>query len=381
MPRRRVLLMGYYGAGNWGDELMLLCFRRWLGRQDLDITVLSEYPGNVERLSGLRAIANPALCAGFWRGAWFREKARRLWNELRKSEALVVGGGDLIRHDLGWPCLLFTLEKILLARALGRDVYLLNAGIGEARSRSASLLLNWCLRQCREIVVRDRRSLDICRRAGAFARLCPDIVLALPHWLPPPPPKLSAKAYILVCLRASANAFERYPLTGERLRNFAAALARLATAHNLEIRFLPFQNGADEDDGAAHERILEHLPAGLGHLSPWPLDAASLQSHFQAARMVVAMRLHAAVLAEAYGRPFALMPYDHKIEEFGALVPQAPLLRAGDLDDSAKAQRLLEEALAMRDREAEGGSNKARGAGVRDFWESFPLGEKSRVLP
>jgi len=43
----RALLMGYYGVGNLGDEMMLFCLKPWLEQQGFELTVLSERPAEV----------------------------------------------------------------------------------------------------------------------------------------------------------------------------------------------------------------------------------------------------------------------------------------------------------------------------------------------
>jgi polysaccharide pyruvyl transferase WcaK-like protein len=73
------LLMGYYGARNLGDELMLVCLRRWLERQGIAITVVCEYPDEIKQQYQLPAVHNwPLLGQWAWRAVWLRGGAVRL---------------------------------------------------------------------------------------------------------------------------------------------------------------------------------------------------------------------------------------------------------------------------------------------------------------
>jgi len=40
----KALLLGYYGACNFGDDLMLYCLLQWLMKQKIQVTVVSENP-------------------------------------------------------------------------------------------------------------------------------------------------------------------------------------------------------------------------------------------------------------------------------------------------------------------------------------------------
>ena len=136
--------MGYYGARNLGDEMMLFCLRRWLNKQSIEITLLCENSRDAEARFHLAAVENlPLLFEWAWRYVWLYGNAFRLLNEFRKSDGLVFGGGDLIRDDRGWRVFLYAMEKIFLALLLRKPVYLLNVGIGKPSTsygKSASTL-------------------------------------------------------------------------------------------------------------------------------------------------------------------------------------------------------------------------------------------------
>ena len=104
--------MGYYGVGNLGDEMMLFCLKEWLERQGFALTVLSECPAEVSAIDGLPAIENcPLLGEWAWRTSWLRGGAGRVTRAIARSDVFIVGGGDLIRDDLGWRTFFYTMEK------------------------------------------------------------------------------------------------------------------------------------------------------------------------------------------------------------------------------------------------------------------------------
>jgi len=345
----RALLIGYYGTGNLGDELMLYCLRHWLQAQDIEIDVLSEHPEAVVRSSGLVAIKNvPLLGEWGWKDAWLRGKAFRLIRSIRSYDLVIGGGGDLLRDDRGWRSLLYATEKFLAAAALRRPVFLVNVGVGQPHSRHGRALLKLAVRSCRRIIVRDKQSLRVCQElgGGAFTEHLPEIVLSLPAMMGALPPVDLRPPYLAVCLKGQPNEVGGYALGEDRLSALAAVLDRLSEQRGLQIRFVPFQEGADDRDAEIHESTARRMRCGRDAvLSKWSDDIVAVSQTIAGARGVLAMRLHAGVLAAAFGRPCVLMPYDRKVVEFGREMALEPFLTPELLDSPDLAFETVDAAL------------------------------------
>jgi polysaccharide pyruvyl transferase CsaB len=320
------LLMGYYGGRNLGDEMMLLCLQRWLANQNVELTVLSEGAADIQQRRGLRAIENiPLLGQWAWRDAWLRGKAFRVLAAIARHDALIIGGGDLIRDDRGWRSFFFSVEKVIVALCLGRPVYLVNIGIGTPKTRYGRLVLRWALPRCARIIARDARTVDLCHRfgAGAITEYAPDIVFSLPRLFEAGEQRSeAARRFALVCLRTQANAFGQFAWTDRGIQTFAAALDRLVEERDLDIVFLPFQAlSAGDDDNHVHGLVLSSMRhRDRATVRSWTPDVREVAQTVGQAELVVAMRLHAAVLASALNRRCILMPYDYKVAEFGQQV-------------------------------------------------------------
>jgi polysaccharide pyruvyl transferase CsaB len=339
--RMKALLMGYYGAGNLGDEMMLVCLRQWLEAQEVSVTVLSEHPHHVEEDHGLPAVQNwPLLGEWSWRAACLKGGALRVLRTIRRHDALIVGGGDLIRDDLGWRGFFFPMEKVVAALLMRKKVYFVNVGIGRPRTRYGRRLLRWALPRAEQIIVRDQRSIAVCRDCGAETRttFASDIVVSLRSFL-----KRDAvaqtdatavaltKPYVIVSLREAADAFGQFTLSDDRIRTIAAALDEIVARDDCDLIFAPFQTG-EIDDGRVHQRVIAYMRQSARAINrPWTTDIPGTCRLFADARGVVAMRLHAAVLAVGFDRPCVVLPYDHKLREFARL-GGLPCIEAADLD-------------------------------------------------
>jgi polysaccharide pyruvyl transferase CsaB len=341
------LLVGYYGARNLGDEMMLFCLRRWLAGQNIEPTILCPFPEEVERSHGLPALENvPLLGQWAWRDVWLRGKAFRVVRALRRCEILIAGGGDFIRDDCGIRLFSYAVEKYVLATLLKKPVCLVNVGIGRPTTRLGRKVIGWLLRRCRKIIVRDRRSVEVCTElgAGAAAEYAPDIVLSLPALVGVPAPQ--THPYLVVCLRANANVYRQYELTEARLLVLAEGLDELAEREGLQVVFLPYQSTTDEDDNWIHEQVAARMACrGRVTVRPWTRDLGEVSRCVSQARCVVAMRLHAAVLAAALQRPCVPMPYDHKVLEFAGQMGWPHAIMPETLDSPSALRAALDGAL------------------------------------
>jgi len=344
------ILFGYYGASNLGDELMLVCLQRWLDAQGVRLTIGTQFPQEVQRLHSFPSERDVPLLGQYaWRDVWFRGKALRLLRVMRRQNAILAGGGDFIRDDRGWKPFSASIEKIAIGSLLGKPVCLINVGIGKPRTKYGRRLLGWVLRRCRKIIVRDRRSLDLCRELGAGGQtvLAVDIVMCLQQLVGITPSKrrVYEEPYILVALRGNPDVYGQYRMTEARVRGLAAALDKAAEQHGCRIVFLPFQTGA-EDDNALHRTIANNMRrADAVRIRDWKFDLQELLDLFHGASCIVAMRLHAAILALSVERDCVVLPYDHKLDELCRQMELRRTLTADALEDSERVFSTISDAM------------------------------------
>ncbi|OGC23768.1 polysaccharide pyruvyl transferase CsaB [candidate division WOR-1 bacterium RIFOXYB2_FULL_42_35] len=142
----KILVSGYYGFGNLGDEAILASIIEGFGGYDKEIklTVLSQNP---EQTSSCHCI--PAIN---------RNKVRETIKALRDCDVFLSGGGGLLQDKTSSRSLLYYLGLIRLAKLLGKKVYVFAQGIGPIKSRVNQLLLKNTLEKVDLITVRDNNS-------------------------------------------------------------------------------------------------------------------------------------------------------------------------------------------------------------------------------
>lgn len=318
------LLLGYYGAKNLGDDMMLHCILRWLALQGINTTVVSEDPEETMARFPVATVRNaPLLVEWGWYDSWFRGHTWRLIRCIRGNDILVVGGGDLIRDDKGWRTFWYTIEKILVALLFRKKIFLVNIGIVGPTTRWGKSILGFVIRNCSRIIVRDEASYRCCLKLGKpeTCILKPDIVLTLPKFLPAVRRESDMEPYMLVCLRKEPNDFGTYPFGEREIAALAAALDDVAARSGVGVCFLPFQHDRNNEDNEMHQKVVAKMARkDKTRVVDWTSDLEKLNEVFRGATAILAMRLHAAVFGVAVGRPVIVMPYDRKVDEFADLV-------------------------------------------------------------
>lgn len=287
---KNILITGYYGFANTGDELVLGEVLSQLRRAmpGLGLTVLSHNPEETAAAYQVEAVN--------------RWDMRAVWAALRKCDLFVLGGGSLLQDITGRKSLFYYLGQILLARLAGRRVFLYAQGIGPLKSRFSRRLTALILKGCACITLRDEESRSLLAGLGLPEEklfLTIDPVLAMEN--PPAPPPMPEGKRLGLALR---------PWPGLNIQALAEGADALA-AQGWQIVFLPFH---EPQDRALAQAVAEGMkePAALTD----PLSPPQMYGAVAGLDGLIGMRLHALILAAAAGIPFAALSYDPKIDAF-----------------------------------------------------------------
>ena len=117
-PGSRVLLCGYYGEHNRGDDALLATLLALLPPSS-PVVVTARDQHQVQAQFGV------ATCP--------RGGPVRLLLALARTQVLVLGGGSLLQDSTSRRSLLYYVALILAARLLGRSVLLWGSGSGAAQ--------------------------------------------------------------------------------------------------------------------------------------------------------------------------------------------------------------------------------------------------------
>lgn len=287
-PSQRLLLCGYYGEHNLGDDALLEVLLAQLPA-GCQATVTAHDGALVRQRFGVETVARRSLPL--------------VLKALRHCDALVLGGGSLLQDSTSFKSLLYYAALIGAARLQAKPVLLWGQGLGPLQRRRSRLLVSCLLRLVTAVSWRDPESAALARSLGREGPVGSD-----PVWALAPQPWRGRGGPLVLCFRPTRQ------LQGSAWRPYLAALDQLAASHDREVIWLPFH--ANQDRGLLEQLRREQLlPPGLAArsrevLAGRPQEAMAVCS---GAGLVVAMRLHGLILAALSGAPCAALSYDPKV--------------------------------------------------------------------
>lgn len=354
--RNGILLSGYYGCGNLGDDLLLTVSVEELrailpGAQFF----LRDHGGALPNLgpdvipTGVDAILDDEKRGRLHRLANF---TWRIGGLLRHCRWLIFGGGTVF-HDSGGTASL-ALQWLIchLARLLRVRVAALGVGIGDLQTATGRWLLRGIIARCDLFLVRDDAALRQC--TGTKARLTEDLVFAWSALTPIGHRTQPSEGPACIGLTVT-------PRASERVIAALTEAVRTWQTHGHRVVFLIFQQSPGViDDAAVFAAISQRLgPAAAPIEFHCPTaNAAAIRDTFADIDVVCGMRFHGLVLAAMLERAFVGIVHDNKISEicrrFDMPSHPADTLAAADLVSNvehvrgkAPDKRRLEQCRAM----------------------------------
>lgn len=151
---RTVVLSGYYGFDNAGDEALLAAIVGTLQklRPDIHLMVFSANPERTQKMHGVEAIS--------------RFNIINLIKTLRRADLLLSGGGSLLQDVTSWRSILYYLGVVMLALWLKTPVMFYAQGIGPIRRTWARWLTRQVGNRVQLITLRDEDSYQELRLLG-----------------------------------------------------------------------------------------------------------------------------------------------------------------------------------------------------------------------
>lgn len=286
MGKMRVLLSGYYGKGNGGDEALLATLLQML---PLDVTpvVLSGNPEETHRHYGVECYNRMGVLSVF--------------KALRSCDAFIWGGGSLMQDATSTISPFYYGGLMALAQVMGLKTVAWGQGIGPLLRSQTRFLAQRNFAGCTQVSVRDVASSRLLSDWSIAHILAPDPVWALKS---KPVPELAElpKPRIAVTLRNHPQ------LTENRLKNLIQALVNLQKETQAFILLLPFQKS--EDLG-----IAEKIHTQLQDVSRviCSEDPQILKGVFRGVEMSIGMRLHSLIMAASEGSRCFALSYDPKV--------------------------------------------------------------------
>ncbi|MCL1848511.1 MAG: polysaccharide pyruvyl transferase CsaB [Clostridiales bacterium] len=303
----KIVISGYYGFDNCGDEAVLLSIIHSLRQlqPDVRITVLSDKPEKTASLYDVKAVDR--------------------WSPVKVALAMlgcrlfISGGGSLIQDVTSARSANYYLMVIRLAVLLARKTLIYGQGVGPLTDEKVKARTVKTLSRCDGITVRDEQSAQFLKRLGVGKTIsvaC-DPVMALSY---EDVDRNEVKEYLHEIGILDDAGRKRKPLLLVVIRCWKdnrhiaplAALLDVQARNGWDVLFAPAQFPTDME---AIDKISNRMSERLYCLG-MNLSARQFLALTAYADKVFSMRLHGLIFAMAMGAPMMGLSYDPKVDAF-----------------------------------------------------------------
>jgi len=310
-----IVLSGYYGFNNIGDDALLFSILENIRRikPDTRFLILTKKPKRGREVCLVDTL--------------HRFHPIKLFQVLKKSKMLLSGGGSLIQDATSAKSLYYYLFVMNVAKKLGCKVFAYANGIGPVKQEHVKMV-NAVLKKADKITLRESMS------AAEIKRICPEVPFEVTA---DPAIGLKVKNNKLFDI-LEKEGIESKNLLGisvrawsENDKNFiekmAEVIKKAVKNYSLYPVFIPMKYPGDV-------KISKELCAavGEGYVIENQYDVDDVVSFVSSCRLVLGMRLHTLIFSAGNGIPCIGISYDPKIDGFMKYVGIDKFLNAADFD-------------------------------------------------
>ncbi|MCU1051394.1 polysaccharide pyruvyl transferase family protein [Stenotrophomonas maltophilia] len=344
-PVFRALVVGFYGAPNVGDEVLLDLLVRRIRELGGEPVVASIDPSLTRRMHGVDAV----------QFANVGDVARALMH----CDVLVMGGGGIFQdhHPFNLDAVYLPYANdisgyarpMLLARQLGVPTIVWGQGVGPLSSEGARTLVRELFQHADAVSVRDESSKALLRQIGVDRDI---LVAADPGWLfrryHPLPAQQAAHGAGQSQNKVLAVVVREWD-RGQWKTSLAEAL-RTAVPAGWRIQWVAFQAHTEGSGATSDLPLIESLRQQLpGRSNDELIAPATTEATWQAitsADAVLSMRLHASILALLAGKPTAGLEYDDKLSHAHVMAGMPAILRLSTDDGPERFVQAIQSLVA-----------------------------------
>lgn len=331
----KVVISGFYGLGNTGDEAILQAMIQNLRMEinDIDITVLSLTPNETAEQYKVKSI---------YRG-WRYDNFKKI-REIREADLLISGGGGLLQDTYPTKFLFgplpYYLLIIFLAKLCGTKVMVFSQGIGPVQTSWGKFLMRVFANMVDFITVRDQYSKDLL------------------YQLKVQKPKTIVTADIVFAIHPQEDdsCYQSLHLTGNEkivavsvrpwfhhqhyYLELASALDFLIERMGITPVFIPMEGEHDVNASKHVIKLMKNSSKAL--ILSTRFTPQQYLNFFSHCELAIGMRLHFLIFAGIKNIPHIGISYDPKVENY--LKMSGMWKYSFDLD-SLKSSKIVEHSL------------------------------------
>ena len=333
-PMYDVMISGYYGFGNSGDDAILLAIIENLRKikKDIRIVVLSKNPKDTASIYGVDSID--------------RFNLFKVIGTMKKTRLFLNGGGNLIQDVTSTRSLVYYLTTIYLAKLMGLKVMLYANGIGPVTGRTNRYFTSKIIDRVDIITLREEASGLELKSLGVKKpeiHVTADPALSLEPAGSEETEKLLQKEGIPADTPLIGFSVRKWSGYEAYSRILAQAADYIEETYNAKSVFIPLHFPSDLAVAEDIASKMKHSPSILRNI----YDTDKILGIMKRMDLVLGMRLHALIYSVSLSVPVIGLIYDPKVQGFLEYVNQPWAGNVADLNlDSLK--KLIDEVWSSR---------------------------------
>jgi len=323
---KKVVISGYYGFGNSGDEAILKSIVRDFREADpsIQITALSNNPKKTSNEYGINAVN--------------RLNIKSITQAIGSCDLLISGGGSLLQDMTSTRSLLYYLTIIKIGLMYNKKVMLYANGIGPINSSINAKRVKKVIDKVDLITLREEESLNVLRNMGVQK---PKIIVTADPVLTTLPVNreevdaIFDREGIPKDSRLIGVNIRKWKLSKDLEAQLAASLESIYHTYNLMPVFIPMY----QSDTEVMQKTAEMMNIPYRILSK-TYDPEELIGIMGRMELVIAMRLHTLIYSSITATPMLGLIYDPKIKGYLDYIEQ----RAAGNVENISSDMIIKEA-------------------------------------
>jgi len=302
--KKKVVISGYYGFNNSGDDAILKAIVKELKRADasLEITALSNNPPATEQVYQIKAVN--------------RFKAKEVMKAIKSCDLFISGGGSLLQDVTSTRSLWYYITLMRFARLCRKPVMVYANGIGPINKKINRMITRSTLNKVNYITLRDEDSRTFLQELGVknkHIRVTADPVFTLDassderideifkiEGIP------NDKPLIGISIRS-------WPKDENLVENLSKAIEYMTSKYDANVVLIPMHY---PEDLPISNTLLNKVNNGRCFVVKDKYSVEDTMGIIKRLEMIIAMRLHSLIYAATQLVPMIGIVYDPKIEGF-----------------------------------------------------------------
>lgn len=317
---KRILISGYYGFNNSGDDAILKAIVTDLKRLDnsIEITALSNNPSATEQVYGIHAVN--------------RFNTKEVIEAIKNCNLLISGGGSLLQDVTSTRSLLYYIALMKLGKVCNKPIMVYANGIGPINKKINRIITRNILNKVDFITLRDRDSEEFVKELkvkNKNIRVTADPVFTL---------EASDDSLVDEIFVKEGVPLDK-PLVGVSIRNWtneeklidtlSDAIEYIISNYDANVVLVPMHY---PEDLPISMKLLDKVNNKRCTVISDRYSVEDIMAIIKRFEMIIAMRLHSLIYAATQNVPMVGIAYDPKIEGFLKFIEVNKMCTIEDID-------------------------------------------------